>query len=106
MKIKSFRVVALVLAALTMLLVGTISAPAQINVQIGGGGPPPPPAYRPEHRWHEPYRGAYWIRGHYEWRGGWVWVGGYYDYPPFPGAVWVEGHVGRDGVWHPGHWRH
>ena len=105
MKIKSFRVVALVLAALTMLIVGTVSAPAQINVQIGGGGPPPPPAYRPEHRWHEPYRGAYWVRGHYEWRGGWVWVGGYYTYPPYPGAVWIEGHVGRDGVWRPGHWR-
>jgi hypothetical protein len=102
MKINSFRLVALALVGAAVSLVGTVSAPAQINIQLGGGGPPPP---RPEHRWHAPYRGAYWIRGHYEWRGGWVWVPGYYDYPPYPGAVWIEGHRGPDGYWHPGHWR-
>jgi hypothetical protein len=103
MKINSLRFVALALVAAAVSFVGTVSAPAQINIELGGGPPPRPP----EHRWHEPYRGAYWIRGHYEWRGGgWVWIAGYYDYPPYPGAVWIEGHRGHDGYWHPGHWSH
>jgi hypothetical protein len=104
MKIPSFRKALLAVAAGAVFFTSADSALAQLNIQVGPGGPPPG---RPEHRWHEPYRGAYWVRGHHEWRGGqWVWIGGYYDYPPYPGAVWIEGHVGRDGNWRPGHWSH
>jgi hypothetical protein len=102
MKLNSIRVVALVFAAVTLLFVGAGTASAQVGISVGIGGPPLPP----EHRWHAPYRNAYWIRGHNEWRGGrWVYVGGYYGYPPYAGAVWIEGRRGRDGFWHPGHWR-
>jgi hypothetical protein len=105
MKITSLRAVALAAVAATTLLASAGQASAiDLGINIGGGPPPPPPP-PPEHRWHAPYRGAYWIRGHNEWRRGrWVWVGGYYDYPPYPGAVWVEGHMGRDNNWRPGHW--
>jgi len=102
MKIPSFRRTLLAAAAGTVFLTSIGSASA-LDIQIGGPNRPPPP--RAERRWHEPYRGAYWVRGHNEWRDGrWIWIGGYYDYPPFPGAVWIEGHVGRDGRWRPGHW--
>jgi hypothetical protein len=107
MKITSFRNALLALAAILAFFMGTGSAPAQINIHIGGGPPPPPPPVVVEQPWAPPYQGAVWIRGHHEWRGGaWVWVGGYYAYPPHPGAVWIEGHVGHDGNWHPGHWGH
>jgi hypothetical protein len=107
MKIPSLRLVPLAVIAGVALLTSTGTAPAQLNINIGGGGPPPPPPPPPEHRWHQPYAGAYWIHGHNEWRDGhWIYIGGYYAYPPYPGAVWIEGHVGHDGRWHPGHWRH
>jgi hypothetical protein len=105
MKIPSFGTASLALVAAVVFFTSMGPAPAQLNIQIGGPSRPPPPPPPPEHRWHEPYHGAYWIRGHNEWRDGrWVWIGGYYGYPPYPGAVWIEGRIGRDGNWRPGHW--
>ena len=105
MKITSFRLALVAVAAVVMSFAGAGKASA-VDVSVQFGAPPPPPPTVVVQPWARPSRGAVWIQPHYELiRGRWVWVNGYYTYPPRRGAYWVSARY-RHGYYYPGHWAH
>jgi hypothetical protein len=89
-------------AMLSLLLIPSLPAQAQVSFGFSFGTPPPPPrTYRvmpqpgPDYQWVE----GYW----YPLNGRWLWHNGYWTRPPFPDSAWVQPYW-EGGRYFEGYW--
>jgi hypothetical protein len=103
------------LAALTLMLLTSLPATAQVEARVDVPlpgleihvGRTAPPRLRREHRPPRPGRDFLWLPGSWHWQErDWIWVPGRWDRPNGR-ARWVRARYAREGsIWRyvPGHW--